>query len=310
MISRASLEIGLQDSDINVSTSPENPQPYQDVTINISSYSTDLNKAMIEWKSGKNTVLSGYGKTSYSFKALSPNTSTTFNVSITTVDGDQVTKQVIISPSEIDILWEGVDSYTPPFYRGKSFISSSGIIRAVAIPNTDTIVSGKGNITYTWKNNDVTVEEASGYNKNSYVFPNSKLNTNENVTVTASSINSQYNATNTITIPIVSPNIIFYEKSPTEGILYNQALTDNSSMDANENEMTIVAEPYFSAWRGKEDKFSYKWQINGEDIDTPSNKTELTIQPTSRGGYATISFIMENLNSLFQKASGQFKLNM
>jgi hypothetical protein len=310
MIYCTAIEIGLQDSDINVSTIPENPEPYQDVSITITSYATDLNKAIIEWKSGGNVLLSGYGKTSYSFKALGPNTSTTFSVAITTADGaDQITKQIVINPSEVEILWEGVDSYAPPFYRGKSFISAEGLIRAVAIPNTEAI-SGKGNITYTWKNNNKTVLDASGYNKNSYVFENNELNSAEKVTVVASSINGQYNATSTIAIPIVSPKIIFYKKSPTEGILYNQALTDDAFMSASENEMTIVAEPYFVAWSGKEDKFTYKWQINGEDIETPSKQTELTIEPTSRGGYANINFIMENLNTLFQKASGEFKLNM
>ncbi|HUC88867.1 MAG TPA: hypothetical protein VMR49_02445 [Candidatus Paceibacterota bacterium] len=310
MVSRAVLEIGLQESDINVSTAPENPEPYQDVSITLKSYSTDLDKAMIEWKSGKNVVLSGYGKTSYSFKASGPNTSTAFSVTITTADGsDQITIPVVITPSEIEILWEGSDSYTPPFYRGKAFVSPDGLIKAVAIPDTG-IISDQGNVTYTWQNNGSAVLDASGYNKNSYVFPNSEINTSENVSVTASSVNGQYNATGSIKIPIISPKIIFYEKSPTEGILYNRALADEASMSANENEMTIIAEPYFAALRGNEDKFTYQWQINGGDIDTPANKTELTIQPTSRGGYADIGLDMENLNTLFQKVSGQLRLNM
>lgn len=309
MISCVALEIGLQESDIDVNTIPVNPEPYQDVSITINSYATDLNKALIEWKVGKNVVLSGYGKTSYSFKTTGPNTSTIFDVTIITADGtDTITKQIVINPSEIEVLWEGLDSYTPPFYRGKSLISAEGLIRVIAIPNTDN--SNKGNFTYTWKNGISTIPEASGYNKSSYVFQNSDLNSSEKVTVTASSVNGQYNATNTIIIPTTSPEIIFYKKSPTEGILYNQALNDNTSISENENEMTIIAEPYFTALKGNEDKFTYKWQINEQSIDTPSGKTELTIQPTSRGGYATISLVMENLNTLFQKVSGQLKLNM
>ncbi len=305
----AESEIGVLESDIDIQTIPENPEPYQSVTVILSSYLTDVNKAMIEWRSGSKTLLSGYGKTSYSFTALGPNTTTIIDIIITPVGSiDRIIKRVAVSPAEIDILWEGVDSYTPPFYRGKSFITREGWIKAVAMPNTNSIKQSKGRISYTWKSSDNTVLSASGYNKDSFVFVNSELNDKENVTVNASSIDGAYNATKTINIPIVDPKIIFYKKSPTEGVLYNNALSDQSFME--EEEMTLVAEPYFVALRGNESKFTYSWQINGEDIETPSNKMELTVRPTSRGGYATISIVLENLSTFFQKASGSLKLNL
>lgn len=308
LIIRAS-EVGLQDSDVDVATIPENPEPYENVTIKLSSYTTDLNKAFIEWNNGAKLLLSGYGKTSYSFQALGPDIATDFYVTITPPDsGDKITKRINIKASEIEIMWESVDSYTPPFYRGKSFPSRESSIKAVALPNTNTIKQGKGNITYSWKNNDNAVQNASGYNKDSYIFSNSQLKTKELVTVYASSIDGKYNATKTIEIPIVSPKIIFYKKSPTEGILYNNAIADESFI--SEDEVTIVAEPYFLALTGNETNFSYDWKINGESIGTPSKKTELTVRPSSRGGYATINLVLENLNFLFQKVGGKIKLNL
>ena len=302
----AASQIGIGSSDIEVTTIPNNPQPYQDVTINLTSYATDLNMANIVWQNGSTTVLSGIGKTSYSFKTLGPNTNTTLTIGITPPNSlDTITKTVIINPSEIDILWEGIDSYTPPFYKGKSFISNEGLIRAIAMP-TDT-KGGQINATYTWKNNNTTVQDSSGYNKNAYIFVNSDLNKSEDISVTASTA-SGYNATNEIQIPIVSPQVIFYEKSPTQGILYNNALTDGTFISADE--ITVVAEPYFLAIKGNENSFNYNWQINGQDIATPPEKKELTVRPASRGGYATIGVIFENLNSFFQKATGQLKINL
>jgi hypothetical protein len=309
VVLRAESEIVLQESDIEIQTIPENPEPYQDVTIKLVSYATDLNKAMIEWRSGSSTVLSGYGKTSYSFKAFGPNTTVVFDVSITPPDSlNSVSKKISISPSEVEVLWEAVDGYTPVFYKGKSFISREGKIKVVAIPNTNVVKQGKGNITYTWQSNDKTVQSASGYNKDSYVFKNDLLNKTEAVTVTASSVDGKYNATKTIEVPIVSPKIIFYQKSPTEGVLYNHALVDDDLM--TEDEMTIVAEPYFLAYLGNEYSFNYQWKINGEEVATPSKKTEITIRPSSRGGYATISLYMENLKTLYQEVSGNLKLNL
>lgn len=303
----AALEINLQDSDISVEVMPENPEPYQDVTISLSSYATDLDKAFVEWRSGSNLILSGYGKTNYSFTALGPNISTIFDVTITPADGgEKLVRRITINPSEVEIMWESMDGYTPPFYRGKSFVSREGRIKAVAIPNTTKI--GKSNVVYKWKSGDNTVLGASGYNKDSYVFTNSELNLKESVTVSASSVDGRYNASKTITIPIASPKIIFYKKSPTEGILYNNALLNETFVDGDE--MTIVAEPYFLAIKGNEDDFTYNWKINSEAIETPSGRTELTIRPASRGGYATINLDLENLNTFFQKASGQLKLSL
>lgn len=308
-VSYAEMQIEIQEGEISVETIPNNPQPYQDVTINISSYATDLNKAIITWQGESGTVLSGIGRTSYSFKALGPNTITTFDINITPVGAmSTINKRVVIAPSEIEIMWESVDGYTPPFYKGKSLPISGGLIRAVAIPNTNTIKSGKGSITYTWKNIDNTILDASGYNKNSYVFKNSMFDNKNKITVIASSVTGNYGAESTIEIPVYEPKIVFYKKSPTEGVLYNNALNKEATM--TEDEMTIVAEPYFISLKDNENNFTYNWQINGESIATPSKKTELTVRPESRGGYATISVVIENLNELFQKVSNQLKLNL
>lgn len=303
----SALEIGLQDTDVSIDMIPESPEPYQDVTIKLTSYATDLNKSIIEWRSGSNVILSGIGRTSYSFTTLGPNVSTIFDITIKPAEGGgTITKRIVINPSEVEILWEGVDSYTPPFYRGKSFTSREGRIKAVAMPNTARV--GKGGVTYTWKSDGNTVLGASGYNKDAYIFTNSELNLKENLTVSASSVDGRYNATKTITIPMITPQIVFYKKSPTEGIMYNNALTGTTFI--TEDEVTVVAVPYFSALKGSENLFSYNWKINGEAIETPSRKTELTVRPESRGGYATISLELDNLSTFFQKASGQLKLSL
>lgn len=308
-ISMAANEINPQEGDVAAEIIPENPQPYQDVTITLKSYATDLNKAMIQWQSGANIVLSGYGKTSYSFKTLGPNTITVLDVTINIPGSiERITKRIAINPTEVELVWEGVDSYVPPFYRGKSFPSAEGLIKVVAIPNSSTIKQGKGAITYTWKAGDNTVLGASGYSKDAYVFKNSELNDIERVTVTAESIDGRYNAKNTIEIPITKPKILFYKKSPTEGILYNQALTNEAFI--SEDEVTIVAVPYFLALKGNESVFTYSWKINGNEIATPSKKTELTIRPASRDGYATIDVVFENFNTLYQKVVGKLKLNL
>jgi len=306
----AENEIQLQENEISVTLSPENPGPYQDVTVTLSSYATDLNKATIIWLIGGNTVASGIGKTTYTTKTGNVDSSLLITVNISSSDASGViTKKIAIYPSEIEIMWESDDGYTPPFYKGKSLPVKGSHIKVVAIPNTRTIQSGNGSIVYTWKNNDSTVESASGYNKNSYAFKNSMFDdTSSSVTVTASSVDGRYSAQQTVNVPISDSRLIFYEKSPTEGILYNNALTNGFTM--TEDEMTIVAEPYFMTTNDDSDSFSYTWKINGDSIDTPTKENELTIRPTSHGGYATIGLTIENLSELFQKISNNLRINI
>lgn len=302
-------QIEVQGDEIIIETNPKNPKPYEEVTIKLSSFATDLNKAVIIWEGSKGMLQSGIGKTSYSFTASGPNTNTILNITIKPVGSvSTIEKKIMITPSEIDLLWESVDGYTPPFYKGKSFSSKEGFVKAVAIPNTNTIRSGNGNISYSWKNNDNAVEHSSGYNKNSYTFKIDMFDNQNQITVIASAVNENYSAENTVDIESYSPKVLFYKKSPTEGVLYNNILDSNSVF--SEDEMTVVAEPYFLSIKGNEDLFNYNWSINEENINTPSKKTELTIRPSSRGGYANIGVTFENINKLFQKVTGALKLTL
>lgn len=302
------MQIEVQEGDINVEVSPNSPQPYDDVTITITSYSTDLSKAIIIWSGGDNP-LSGIGKTNYFFKAGGAGSTSIININITPVGSmSTINKKIVINPAEVEIMWESVDGYVPPFYKGKALPISGGLIRAVAIPNTTTIKSGIGSISYTWQNSGDVIPSASGYNKNSYVFKNSMFDDVNEVTVTASAVSSNYGAENTLTIPLYNPKIVFYKKSPIEGILYNNALNKETSMV--EDEMTIVAEPYFMSVINSVDDLIYSWQINGQSIATPSKKKELTVRPTSRGGFATINIAVENLKELFQETKNSLKINL
>ncbi|MFA6354934.1 MAG: hypothetical protein WCW65_00710 [Candidatus Paceibacterota bacterium] len=309
VFSFAETQITVQEDEIIVSVSPKNPQPYEEVSISLSSFATDLNKAIITWQIDSKIVLSGIGKTGYSLTASGPNTTILLNITIKPVGAiNTISKRIILSPSEVELLWESLDGYVPPFYKGKAFPSRGGTIKVIAIPNTDTIKSGSGSISYTWKNNGEVLLGVSGYNKNSYVFKNDLFDSKNEITVTTSSVGENYNAEKTIEVGAYNPKILFYKKSPTEGVLYNTALENNTIL--NEDEMTLVAVPYFLAIKGNEDNFLYNWSINGDPIQTPSKKTELTIRPTSRGGYADINLVLESVNELFQKVTGQLRLTL
>lgn len=304
----ADSQITVQENEINYEMIPVNPEPYEEVTIRLYSYATDIDKAFITWQSSNGMTQSGIGKKNITFNAPGPDLSVSFDITINPAEqSGAIKKKIVISPSDIDLLWESLDGYTPPFYKGKSLPSRGGIIKVVALPNSNTITSGIGKIDYTWKNSDKTQEESSGYNMNSYYFKNSAFETINSIEVVASSVSGNYNAIKKVGIPLYNPSLVFYKKSPTDGILYNKGITTDFSLD--EDQVTFVASPYNLATGNNDNLFDYTWYVNGEMVSTPK-KNEISIRPTSRDGYVEIGLRIENLQELFQKVTNVFNVNL
>jgi hypothetical protein len=301
--------IDIQEDDIIVQVSPSAPQSYQDVTITLSSYATNLNTAQIEWTKSGIVVLTGFGKTSYTFKTDGPDIPSDIGIQIV-INGtpEPITKQLVITPSDVELLWEAVDSYTPPFYKGKALPTQESTVRVTAIPSTKLGQARLGNISYTWKKNDTTQSSASGYKKNVFSFKNDIIETQEKISVDVTSIDNTYTATKSIRIPIVQPELYFYQKNEETGIRYSEILPFETPVLSDE--ITIVAEPYFLNLKNKTNTYTYQWKINGERIETPLYKKELTIRPTEKGGYATISVIIDGVSSLYQKIQGTIRLTL
>jgi hypothetical protein len=300
-------EIKVDAGDINIEMIPNNPEPYSDVTIKLKSYALDLDRANIEWKISNKIVLSGVGRTLYTFTTSSPNTTTIINLNITPDTGIVINKQIIIRPSEIEMLWQAVDSYTPAFYKGKALPIQESKIKIVAFPNTINVAkANKKNMVYTWQRGDNAVPNSSGYGKDSFTFTNSVLAFTEHIGLSVSSTDNTYNATGTLDVGIVKPKILFYKKSPINGALYDEAMLDSTTM--TEDEMTIIAEPYYLNKDSSD--LQYDWKINNNSINTPSKKTELTIRPSSRGGYALVSLSVDSITKLFQSITNSIKINL
>ncbi len=302
-------DLQISSSDIIVESIPENPAPFEDVTISINSYATDLNKAYIEWKQNGELVLSGTGKIAYSFQTGDVNTNTSFVVSITPQgNAKKIIKQIAIQASEIDLLWQSPSSYTPPFYKGKALPTQEADIEVIAMPNTTGFAKGgKKNMVYMWKSDYNAIQKASGYGKDTYTFKNDYLKPIEHISVNVSSTDNSYSASDSIDIPISKPLLRFYNKSPLDGVLYENSLFQETTM--SEDEMTVIAEPYFLSI-GNTNDFAYTWKINNQKINTPKNPTELTVRPSSRGGYATINLGIESKNKLFQSIAESLKINL
>jgi len=294
-------------ADVTVTVSPSSPGPLENVTVTLSSFSVDLNRAKISWSLDGKQEPSGTGVKTFSFRAGTVGKKSTVDIAIGTADGQTISKQVVVEPNDLDLLWESPDSYVPPFYEGKALPASEATIKVVAIP---TASISPGTLVYQWKRNFTVSQKNSGYGKNAFVFQNDYLNDKEDVSVQAADgTGGTYSAQASLEIVPYSPKILFYEVKPAEGEDFNNALSNGWKMTGTE--ATIAAEPYFFSPKTALDKnFNYSWSINDNSIATPEVKNVLTVRPDSGAvGTGKISLSLENAATLFQAAKNSLLIN-
>jgi len=221
-------------------------------------------------------------------------------------------KRITIQPGEIDLLWEAIDSYVPPFYRGKALLSSEAQIKVIAMPNITTPSGDRlkdSDFTYTWKRNYDVDQGASGYGKRSFTFENNYLEAIENVSVSASSVLGNYAAEGKTIITPGNPKIVFYEKDPSFGINYVQSI--NKDFPLRKSALNIIAIPYFFSTSPDSSDLKYNWTINNSSTETPTVPNSLTIKVgEGSGNQAKIGLLISNLSKLFQTASKSATLNI
>ena len=307
----ARADLAATDADLSVAITPEKPGAFQDVTVTISSYSTDLTRATIRWTVNGKVVLSGMGKKELTTTTGSVGSSTNIIADIILSDGTPITKQIILAPAEVDLLWEAPDSYVPPFYRGKALPASEAKLRFVAIPSINAgLGSNPANFVYAWKRNYTTVANDSEGAPNALSFSMSYLNNSETVRVDATTIDNSTAAESQITIMPTKPKILFYENNPAMGILYNKNLTTSFSLSGTEG--SIIAEPFsFSPRDSGSSALQYVWAINDKRITTPENKNTLVLHSDGTSeGTASISLDIIHLAKLFQKAGASMTVQI
>ncbi|MFA4975590.1 MAG: hypothetical protein WC839_02295 [Candidatus Paceibacterota bacterium] len=297
----------VRDTDIVLTITPEYPSPNQDVNATLNSYSVDLNKANITWLINNEEKTNGIGKKSFSFKITNSNSSTILSAIINTVDGQNISKSITISSTDIDMLWEAYDTYVPPFYKGKALAPSQGYFKIVAMPSImgQTEKTNMRNLSYTWKKDSSVQTGSSGWGKNYLIFRNSYLDRENTAEVIVSDILGKTNTYGKVTLNTTNPKILFYKNNPSLGVGWETALTDGFTI--NSNGETIIAEPYF--FSPKDINYSgltFDWFLNGTKTETPNPKNILSIKPdTGQSGEAIIKIIINNTETLFQSMTKQ-----
>ncbi len=148
---------------------PKNPEPLSTVSLTLTSYSFDVNTAVITWKSQGKVLLEGQGAKTLDVRTGRVGESYPITVIAQTIDGSSIEQTLTISPSSVMLLYEAPRSYVPLLYEGRSLPSEGAIVRLTALPS----ISDEGDIvppsslSYTWYVDNEAVRAASGLGKQS-----------------------------------------------------------------------------------------------------------------------------------------------
>lgn len=291
----------VNSEDVTLILTPENPKAGDKVTAKIQSYTIDINKSYIIWKLNDETKLNGIGKNEFNFTLGELSSQNLISVNIETLDGKTLTKTREILGSDLDLVWESINSYIPPFYKGKMLFSREGEVKVVAIPNTSNnqTKTTPNTLSYTWKkdgNNDV---KSSGFGKNYFIYKNSFLDKVNEISVNVTDINNKISLSDTILITPSEPKIVIYKKQ-NEIPKLEQSIKNNFYVK-KEGE-TLVALPYFfNPTNINSNDLKISWFVNGEQILNTVRKNELFVKPAEgKNGQANVRVIIENIATLFQ----------
>jgi hypothetical protein len=280
-------------SDLQIQVTPINPQPFTEVSLKAVSYELNLDESRIVWKVDGVTVRNGFGEKTISVRVGASGTKSVVSIEVSNSSRTE-TATVVVQPTSVDMLWEAVDGYTPPFYKGKALPANGGYLRVTAIPPGGNFKTN----TFNWKRNDVAQPQASGYGKASFSFAHNELNNVENVIV------STIGGIGVINITPRAPSIIAYERS--EGFInYAQGFRNGLSLNRS---MILRFEPYYySVPRSLATDISFSFLLNGTEPELVAENEVALLKPESSGETPLTARVRSNSYS-FQSLEKIFRL--
>jgi hypothetical protein len=311
LISFGQATPGTMGSFLEMTMSPQNPEPFQTVTITIKSFSYDLDRSKITWLVDGVQKKTEMGLKEFTAQAGKNGQKTTVKAVVETPNDGTKEIEAFFIPSVVDLIYESL-SYTPPFYKGRALNPNQGMVLVVAIPELINSAGQKAaaqNVIYSWKKDGKVEQSASGLGKNTFVFSGSVPIRDALIEVTASSLDGSIFASKQVTITNVTPQIVFYENSPIYGMMMNKAIVNPVQMLVDE--FSILAVPYFfSVGYATTPDLDYAWSLNGQTVSSQDPKNSFTTRTGVAGsGTANIGLKISNNVRVFQFATNNYTIN-
>ena len=199
----------------------------------------------------------------------------------------------------VDILWQG-ETYTPPFYKGKTLWSNQSSINFVAIPQG---LGSPANLDYKWTKNGTVLGNASGVGRNYLPFIDPILSRTQTIKVDIVSNEKGLLASASVSVTPIPPTLVVYENNPLYGLMFHRETTGVHELQGRE--ITFTAFPFFFSILDRRDNtVGYEWQTNVEGVETRNSVTYRT--PDNVSGSSPVSVRASNKDKIMQSANQSF----
>lgn len=282
---------------------PDYPSPSQHVKVSFNDYRGGTAGSEINWFYNGNLIPDAQNKREVEVTA--PDAGSTATVKMVLKIGPiNETHVVVIKPVYLDIIIEP-QTHVPDFYTGRALPSVGSQINATALLN-----SGKQlgtNYIYTWRVNEEVVSGSGMRNQNKIQFSVPHGST-ASVSLEVSDYNGVVIASRAVSIPLVKPELHFYEINPLYGV-ETHAIVGAFSLIGNG--AIIRTEPYYldSAIFNNPDIIN--WTINNSPAaPDSSNPYQVSLTRTGNPGAANLDFRVQSTTQFLQGVKGGIQINI
>ena len=199
------------------------------------------------------------------------------------------------SAQEVDILWQG-ETYTPPFYEGRTLWSNQSRITLVAIPQ------GLGNpasLNYKWIKNGTVLGNINGVGRNYLSFVDTVLSRPQTIEVEIIGGDRGVLAKGSVYVVPRLPALAVYENSPLYGLMFHKEI---SEYDMQNPEVVLAAFPlFFSATDRFDPAVEYEWLSNSGSKNRESSVTYRV--PEGGSGSSQVTLKAKSLQNIMQSAT-------
>lgn len=270
------LSIITTESTISISLKPENPQPNSKAVATLDAPSESLNTGEIAWMINGEVIISGKDKKSITFNTGNVGEKLELAAIIQQPGLPILVARKTINPSRVTLLKES-ETYTPPFYKGRSRHSAHAYIKFAAIaeiPKDDGSLYSTDELVYSWSKNSMALQEQSGVGKSIMRIKGPGFKGTDLITVRVSNAQNTISANMSTVVESEDPEILIYERKPLLGIKYFDAIKNGSTVPGPD--VHLIAEPYFVDAESKNSKLlQYKWTIDTKEVQGQEKSSEL-----------------------------------
>lgn len=295
-----------ENKDVKLSIEGET-NPGSSVRVKLSYPYSDLGGTTIFWLENDKVVEEGVNLTSHTVNLLSFGET----IKVTAIVGipnsrGQIKNSIIVAPATMNLIWEA-QTAVPPFYKGKALPTTESPVRAMAIAYFGT-TTPTTNTTYSWKKNGKT-SIGEGVNLTNTVFLGAWEG--EAVSISANAKYGDLTASKSMIVPSVKPSLLFYEVSPTQGVLTQELLNNNPIR--NTVELAIKVIPFgFSNKEKNNDRILYEWSVGNKKVRTGKGTAYETITLSKSDialkiGEIPVKLLAQNTSNVMQYTEMAFK---